>query len=92
MPALSISGIEVVTDQAGSLSALLGASPGASVSTNIILEVVQKCFADTLATEAGHERMKRMIPSYDEDLQQAEMESRQATLNEAALKALQLID
>lgn len=85
-------GTEVVTDQAGSLSALLGASPGASVSTNIILEVVQKCFADTLATEAGHERMKRMIPSYDEDLQQAEMESRQATLNEAALKALQLID
>ncbi len=81
-------GTEVITDKDKSLSALLGASPGASVSTNIILEVVQKCFAETLATEAGHERMKQIIPSYDEDLIQAEMEARHATLQMDALKAL----
>lgn len=85
-------GTEVITDKDCSLSALLGASPGASVSTNIILEVIQKCFAETLATEAGHERMKRMIPSYDEDLEQPEMKERQATLNMDALKALGLIN
>lgn len=85
-------GTEVITDKECSLSALLGASPGASVSTNIILEVVRKCFAETLATEAGHERMKRMIPSYDEDLIQADMEARQARLHLDALKALRLVD
>jgi malate dehydrogenase (quinone) len=84
-------GTEVITDKDCSLSALLGASPGASVSTNIILEVIQKCFAETLATEAGHERMKRIIPSYDEDLTKAGMQARQAELNDAALQALQLI-
>jgi malate dehydrogenase (quinone) len=84
-------GTEVITDKDCSLSALLGASPGASVSTKIILEVIQKCFAETLATEAGHERMKRIIPSYDEDLTKAGMQARQAELNDAALQALQLI-
>ena len=82
----------MITDKDKSLSALLGASPGASVSTNIILEVVQKCFAETLATEAGHNRMKKIIPSYDEDLIQAEMEARHATLQMDALKALSLVE
>ncbi|MEM6257358.1 MAG: malate dehydrogenase (quinone) [Planctomycetota bacterium] len=70
-------GTEVVTNQKKTISALLGASPGASVSTNIILEIVQKCFADELATEDGHARMKQMVPTYDEDLIPAEMADRQ---------------
>ncbi len=61
-------GTEVLTTADRSLSALLGASPGASVSSNIILQVVRECFGDVLKTEAGHERMKAMIPSYDVDL------------------------
>lgn len=85
-------GTEVVTDKECSLSALLGASPGASVSTNIILEIVRKCFSETLASTDGHERMKRMIPSYDEDLTQADMNERQAILNQAALESLHLLD
>lgn len=84
-------GTEVITDAARSLSALLGASPGASVSTNIILEIVQKCFAETLATPEGHARMQRIIPSYDEDLCEAEMDARQTSLQTAAMEALKLI-
>jgi malate dehydrogenase (quinone) len=61
-------GTEVVTNPARTISALLGASPGASVSVNIVLEVVKLCFPDLLKSPAGHARMKEMIPTYDEDL------------------------
>jgi len=61
-------GTEVITDKALTISALLGASPGASVSVNIVLEVIKKCFPNLLASPEGHSRMKEMIPTYDEDI------------------------
>jgi malate dehydrogenase (quinone) len=61
-------GTEVITDADHSLSALLGASPGASVSVNIVLQVVKLCFPHLLATPAGKARMKAMIPTWDEDI------------------------
>jgi malate dehydrogenase (quinone) len=64
-------GTEVVTAPDGSLAALLGASPGASVSANIALQIVQTCFPDRLRTSAGHARMKAMIPSFDTNLTHA---------------------
>ena len=84
-------GTEVLSDKDKTLAALLGASPGASVSTNIILEIVQDCFGDLLKTDAGHERMKAMIPSYDENLIDPQNANRQAALSEEAEKSLQLI-
>lgn len=84
-------GTEVLTSSDKSISALLGASPGASVSTNIILEVVKKCFADLLQVDEGHQRMKAMIPTYDEDLTQANMAERQAAVSKEAMESLQLI-
>ncbi|MEM6393643.1 MAG: malate dehydrogenase (quinone) [Planctomycetota bacterium] len=83
-------GTEVVTNASRTISALLGASPGASVSTNIILEIVRKCFADHLATADGHDRMKQMVPSYDEDLEAPEMAQRQAELSDQAMASLNL--
>lgn len=85
-------GTEVVTDADRSLSALLGASPGASVSTNIIVEIVRKCFAEKLDDAACQERMKAMIPSYDEDLIPAEKAERQKTLSQEAKRSLQIIE
>lgn len=82
-------GTEVVTDADCSLSALLGASPGASVSTNIILEIIRKCFGETLTSPTGQERMKVMIPTFDEDLTQAEMAERQAKIQGEAMASLQ---
>lgn len=84
-------GTEVVTDANRTLSALLGASPGASVSTNIIVEVIKKCFAEKLEDSACHERLKTMIPSYDEDLIDASMAERQEQLNREALQSLQVM-
>ena len=84
-------GTEVLSSADKSISALLGASPGASVSVNIILEIVRKNFGHLLQTKEGRDRMKDMIPSYDEKLDDASMSKRQASLSEDAEKILQLI-
>jgi malate dehydrogenase (quinone) len=63
-------GTEVLSAADRSLAALLGASPGASVSVNIALEVVQTCLPQLLASVEGRERMLQMIPTFDIDLKQ----------------------
>jgi malate dehydrogenase (quinone) len=63
-------GTEVFSSTDRSLTALLGASPGASVSANIALEVIKTCLPHLLACADGHERMRQMIPTFDEDLKQ----------------------
>ncbi|WP_020559704.1 malate dehydrogenase (quinone) [Thiofilum flexile] len=61
-------GTEVVAAKDGSLAALLGASPGASVAVTAMLEVIEKCFADRLKTPEWQARIKTMIPSYGQSL------------------------
>jgi len=61
-------GTEVVSASDGSLAALLGASPGASTSVQIMVEVLERCFASKLATQAWQERLHQLIPSYRQDL------------------------
>jgi malate dehydrogenase (quinone) len=63
-------GTEVFTDAGGTLSALLGASPGASVSVNIARDVIRTCLPHLLTSPAGRARLKEMIPACDEDLKQ----------------------
>ncbi|MBS0630686.1 MAG: malate dehydrogenase (quinone) [Verrucomicrobia bacterium] len=65
-------GTEVITNDERTISALLGASPGASVSVHIVLEVIQKCFPQLLSTPEGKARMKAMIPTYDVDIKKPE--------------------
>ena len=64
-------GTEVYSAEGGTLAALLGASPGASVSVNIALQVVRTCRPHLLDSPAGRARMHAMIPTYDEDLKRA---------------------
>lgn len=61
-------GTEVITDQDRTISALLGASPGASVCVHIVLEVVKLCFPELLTSTEGKARMKELIPIYDVDI------------------------
>jgi malate dehydrogenase (quinone) len=63
-------GTEVITAPDHTLAALLGASPGASVSANIALEIIQRCFPETLRASEGYARMKAMLPTFDTDLGQ----------------------
>jgi malate dehydrogenase (quinone) len=57
-------GTEVVTSEDRSISALLGASPGASVCVNIVLEVARKCFGELFAREEVQKKLSEMIPTY----------------------------
>jgi len=52
-------GTEVVSNADRSLCALLGASPGASVSVEVMLEVLRSCFGEP----AGCEALAAMLPS-----------------------------
>lgn len=61
-------GTEVVAAQDGSIAALLGASPGASTSVSIIVEVLEKCFPEEIKTEKWQARLSEMLPAYGKRL------------------------
>lgn len=61
-------GTEVVSAADGSLSALLGASPGASVTVKAMLEVLEKCFSEEMQTPEWQEKLEEMVPSYKKSL------------------------
>ncbi len=59
-------GTEVVSSADGSIAGLLGASPGASTSVHIMLEVMSKSFASRYST--WEKKLSKMIPSLGIDL------------------------
>ncbi|MCL6461187.1 MAG: malate:quinone oxidoreductase [Flavobacterium micromati] len=61
-------GTEVITTQDGSLSVLLGASPGASTAVSIMIDLIERCFKDQFKTAEWQEKLKVMIPSYGHKL------------------------
>jgi malate dehydrogenase (quinone) len=83
-------GTEVITNPERTISALLGASPGASVSVHIVLEVIKQCFPQLLATTEGKARMKAMIPTYDVDIKLPENAAFFKTHSDKAEKILGL--
>lgn len=84
-------GTEVITNQNKTISALLGASPGASVSVHIVLEVVKLCFPDLVASPEGQKRLKAMIPTWDVDIKKPEHAAFYQTHARRASEALQLV-
>lgn len=83
-------GTEVITSDDRSISALLGASPGASVSVHIVLEVIEKCLPHLLETEEGRRKIDEMIPSFNEDLKEPAKAERYRELANAAIARLGL--
>ena len=61
-------GTEIVSSADGSLAALLGASPGASVSVKAMLDVLERCFGKRLQSPSWQEGLKSLIPSFGESL------------------------
>ena len=61
-------GTEVVASSDGSIAGLLGASPGASTATAIMLNVLERCFPDRMSQWMP--RLKKMVPSYGQSLAQ----------------------
>ncbi len=61
-------GTEIVSSQDGSLAALLGASPGASVSVKAMIDVLERCFPQQIRTNQWQTKLSTLIPSYGKSL------------------------
>jgi malate dehydrogenase (quinone) len=61
-------GTEVIATSDGTLACLLGASPGASTAVAIMIDVLNKCFGDEMKNPFWQEKIKLMIPSYGQPL------------------------
>jgi malate dehydrogenase (quinone) len=61
-------GTEVVTDAEGTVATLLGASPGASTSVSIMLDIIEQCFPDLMKDQSVVTKLKSMIPSFGTSL------------------------
>ncbi len=81
-------GTEVVAAQDGSIAALLGASPGASTSVSIIVDVLNKCFPQQMQSEDWENKITEMLPAYGKSL--AKDQNTYATLRTKADALLQI--
>jgi malate dehydrogenase (quinone) len=61
-------GTEIVSAADGSIAALLGASPGASVSVQAMINVIERCFKNELNKTEWQQKLKALVPSYGESL------------------------
>ena len=61
-------GTEVISSADGSLATVLGASPGASTAVSIILQVLEKCFPQEMASNDWKTELAQMVPAYGLDL------------------------
>ncbi|MDX4972305.1 MULTISPECIES: malate:quinone oxidoreductase [Myroides] len=57
-------GTEVVSAADGSIAALLGASPGASTATPIMLKLLSQCFKEEFKSAEWQAKFKEMIPTF----------------------------
>ncbi|EKZ6405345.1 TPA: malate dehydrogenase (quinone) [Klebsiella pneumoniae] len=57
-------GTEVVSDDEGTVAALLGASPGASTAAPIMLQLMEKVFKDKVNSPEWQAKLKAIIPTY----------------------------
>lgn len=61
-------GTELVASEDGSVVALLGASPGASVAVKIMLDLLEISFKQELQQEKWQNKLREIIPSYKQSL------------------------
>lgn len=62
-------GTELVASGDGSIAALLGASPGASVTVSIMLELIERCFADKAGSDSWKAKLDAIFPAREKVLQ-----------------------
>jgi malate dehydrogenase (quinone) len=61
-------GTELVVAADHSIVAMLGASPGASTAVSIMVQVIERCFAEKLTSAGWSDKLKKLIPSYGQSL------------------------
>ncbi len=61
-------GTEIITSQDGSISALLGASPGASTSAQAMLDLMGRIFKTEMQSETWQQKIRQLIPYWQSPL------------------------
>ncbi|OQR37355.1 malate dehydrogenase (quinone) [Pseudomonas sp. T] len=62
-------GTELVAAQDGSIAALLGASPGASVTVSIMLGLLERCFPERYKSAEWTAKLKEIFPAREKQLE-----------------------
>ena len=62
-------GTELVSAKDGSIAALLGASPGASVTVSIMLDLIERCFPEQAKSEAWTSKLGEIFPAREKVLE-----------------------
>ena len=78
-------GTEVVSSKNGSITCLLGASPGASTATHVMLTVLDKAFPELLHSEKGKQLLKDIVPTWNTDFDETLFKT-QLKISEERLK------
>ncbi|HEX8588119.1 malate dehydrogenase (quinone) [Pseudomonas sp.] len=82
-------GTELVSARDGSLAALLGASPGASVTVSIMLDLIERCFPDKARTEWAA-KLNEIFPAREKALEtDAQLYKRVSAQSDASLDLVQ---
>jgi malate dehydrogenase (quinone) len=81
-------GTELVAAEDGTIAALLGASPGASVTVSIMLNLIERCFAAQAGSDAWAAKLKEIFPAREKVLEEDAALYR--SVSEQSDKALQL--
>ncbi|GGZ58042.1 malate dehydrogenase (quinone) [Mesonia mobilis] len=83
-------GTDIVHNQEGSITALLGASPGASTAVHIMIDIIQLAFPELLQQKDKAEKLSAMIPFWNRDLTQHQEEFKE--IQQKCMEILQLND
>lgn len=63
-------GTEIVSSTCGKITCLLGASPGASTSVKIMMDVLVQAFPEVTNTDKGKEILNKMIPAWGKPVEE----------------------
>lgn len=81
-------GTDVVHSKDGSITALLGASPGASVAVHIILQILEITYPEKLKTKEWQEKLSEMIPFWNQKIENHKEDFRTAQAKNSKLLKL----
>jgi len=74
-------GTDVVHSKDGSITALLGASPGASVAVSIMLEVINTAFPEKVKSKEWQQKLSEMIPFWNKNIEGNEAQFKKVQAN-----------
>lgn len=60
-------GTEVISSKDGSITCLLGASPGASTATHIMLQTLEKAFPELMHSKKNKQLLNNIVPTYGQE-------------------------